>query len=262
LQPAIQQAASLRYLSRLRCLFVVLSIIPALAIAQSIVPTSAYKKAEAEFKAHPEDEKSAWEFGRACFDLADSTSNKGEKAKIAERGADACRKALQQNTNSAAAHYYLGLNLGEIASTRGLSALKIIKEMEGEWMTAARLDSKFDYAGPERSLGMLYRDAPSFGSIGSKSKARHELMRAVELAPNYPDNYFELIDSYLKWSDGQSARLELKALEDHWAEARKQLAGPEWENQWHEWEAQLQKAKKRVGEGSRIELPRQQVERN
>lgn len=219
-------------------------------------PRAVYQKAEAAFKSNPQDEKVAWEFGRACFDLAEAAPSKTDRAKLAEQGAAACRQALLQNSNSAPAHYYLGLNLGEVASTRGLSALKLIKEMESELILAARIDEKFDHAGPERSLGMLYRDAPSFGSIGSRSKARHQLMRAVELAPHYPDNHFELIESYIKWGDGQTARAELKALENSWPEARKELSGPEWEKQWREWDAQLQKVKKRVGESSKVEPPR------
>ena len=31
-----------------------------------------------------------------------------------------------------------------------------------EFKTAADLDNNFDYAGPERSLGLLYRDAPAW----------------------------------------------------------------------------------------------------
>ena len=219
-------------------------------------PRAVYQKAEAAFKSNPRDEKVAWEFGRACFDLAEASPKRSDRAKLAEEAIAACRQGVEQNSNSAPAHYYLALNLGELASTRGLSALKLIKEMESELIVAARIDEKFDHAGPERTLGMLYRDAPSFGSVGSRSKARHQLMRAVELAPHYPDNRFELIESYIKWGDGQTARVELKALEDSWPEAKKELSGPEWEKQWQEWDAQLQKVKKRAGESGKLEPPR------
>ena len=40
--------------------------------------------------------------------------------------AAACRQALAQGSNSAPAHYYLGMNLGQLARTRGLSALKLV----------------------------------------------------------------------------------------------------------------------------------------
>ena len=68
----------------------------------------AYEKSEAAYKASPRDEKAAWEFGRASFDVAEATKEKAQRAKIAEKGIAACRMALQQSSNSVAAHYYLG----------------------------------------------------------------------------------------------------------------------------------------------------------
>ena len=65
------------------------------------------------------------------------------------------------------------MNLGQLARTELLGALKLVKEMEREFKTAADLDKQFDYAGPERCLGLLYRDAPGWpASIGSRRKAR------------------------------------------------------------------------------------------
>jgi tetratricopeptide (TPR) repeat protein len=215
-----------------------------------------YFEAQAKFKASPTNTSTAWEFGRAAFDLAEFATNKTERAQIAEQGISACRTALQQDAKSAAAHYYLGLNLGQMARTRGLSALRLIKEMETEWKTAATLDPKFDFGGPHRSLGLLYRDAPSFGSIGSRPKAREHLAKAIELAPNYPENRLELIESCLDWGDRNGARRELKALESIWPVAQKELQGPLWDKNAANWEAQLQKFKTKIEEPAKIETPR------
>src|SRR5262249_49360088 len=145
-------------------------------------------------------------------------------------------------------HYYLGLNLGQLARTRSFGALKLVDQMEHEFTTAERLDASFDFGGPDRSLGLLYRDAPTIISIGNRSKSREHLRKAVELAAEYPENRLNLIESYLKWGDRAGARRELTALEQVWPKAKQKLTGPAWSSSWADWEAQLQTMKKKVEE--------------
>ena len=95
-----------------------------------------------------------------------------ERADIAQQGIAAAWQALARESNSAPAHYYLGMNLAQLAQTKMLGALKIVDRMEREFTTTRELDEHFDYAGADRNLGLLYRDAPSIGSIGNRSKAR------------------------------------------------------------------------------------------
>ena len=131
-----------------------------------------YWEAEARYKKEPNKVEATWEFGRACFDLAEFSTNSTERAEIAQQGIAACRQALTHDRDSAPAHYYLGMNLGELAQTRGLGALKLVDQMQTEFELARTLNELLDYAGPDRNLGLLYRDAPSWISLGSKSKAR------------------------------------------------------------------------------------------
>jgi hypothetical protein len=105
---------------------------------------------------------------------------------------------------------------------------------------------------------LLYRDAPSVGSVGSRSKARKHLQRAAELAPSYPDNGLNLIETYLKWSDRNGARRELKALEAAWPAAKKDLTGSAWTASWTDWDQRLAKVKKAIEQPAKgIEAPRQ-----
>src|ERR1051326_2638785 len=143
------------------------------------------------------------------------------------------------------------MNLGQLAQTRGLGALKLVKQMEGEFTIAKDLDEHFDYAGPDRNLGLLYLGAPVLASIGSRSKARQHLKRAVELAPEYPENRLNLIEAYSKWGDRHDATRELKALEEGWDAARVQFAGEQWFSSWVDWEERLKKVKKKVEEPSK-----------
>ena len=222
-----------------------------------------YWEADTRFEKEPKNVEAAWQFGRACFDAAESSTNSTERAQIAEQGIAACKQALVQSRDSAAAHYYLGMNLGELAETRGLGALKLVGQMEHEFESARTLDERLDYAGPDRNLGMLYRDAPAWISVGSKSKARKHLIHAVELAPNYPDNRLNLAEGYVKWSDHAGLRREFKALEELWPKARTNFVGEAWSSSWIDWEQRLKELKKKREEPSKtLESPRQKdVER-
>jgi tetratricopeptide (TPR) repeat protein len=218
-----------------------------------------YHQAEARYRNGPNDAEAAWQFARACFDLADLAATRAERAAMAERGIAACRGAVAREPNLAPAHYYLGMNLAQLAQTKSLGALKLVDQMEREFSLARKLDEQFDRAGSDRNLGLLYRDAPALVSIGSRAKARQHLQRAVELAPLYPENRLNLIEAYLKWGDHGGARRELPALEDMWPGARANLTGIAWAASWEDWEARLKKVRKEVqGSAKTVAAPRSQ----
>jgi predicted Zn-dependent protease len=211
-----------------------------------------FNEARARFQAQTNQDEAAWQFGRACFDLADLATNKVQRADLAKQGIDVCRQLTARQPKSAPGHYYLGMNLGQLADTkRNLAALKMVKEMEREFQAAADLDDRIDYAGPERNLGLLYLQSPVIVSIGSRAKAQQHLRRAVELAPEYPENRLNLIEAGLKWGDRAGARRELKALEEHWPEAQHRLAGEAWAASWVDWKKRLANAADKLGETSR-----------
>ena len=190
------------------------------------------------------DFAAAWQFARACYDFADFATNDTERATLAVQGIAACRQLLARQPKSAPGHYYLGMNLGQLARTEIFGALKLVKEMEREFKTAADLDEHFDYAGPARCLGLLYRDAPGWPiSIGSRRKAREWLERAAKLAPDYPENHLNLIESRLNWHDRAGAESELKALDALWPKAQTNFVGEAWEQSWADWTARKSAAR-------------------
>jgi hypothetical protein len=210
-----------------------------------------FHRAQNQFQSHTNDATAAWEFARACFDFADYVTNDTDHAGIARQGIAASRQAIACEHNSAPAHYYLGENLGQLARTETLGALKIVKEMEREFKTAARRDGHFDYAGPERSLGLLYRDAPGWPvSIGSQRKARDWLEQAGKLAPSYPENHLNLAESFLQWHERAGATRELQALDALWPAAHTNLTGPAWEPSWADWSTRREAVRKRLAETS------------
>lgn len=196
---------------------------------------AAYDQARAEYQSQMSNPVVAWEFARTCYDLTDRGTNQSQDAAIAQEGITACQRALRF-TNCAALHYYMGLNLGQLAQYEMLHGLHIVHEMEHEWQLAADLDPHYDFAGPNRSLGLLYRDAPGWPlSIGNRDKAEEFLQSAAVLAPDDPENILNLAETYLKWGNTTNARHELQILEALWPKAQKALTGEKWEYDWYDW---------------------------
>jgi tetratricopeptide (TPR) repeat protein len=205
-----------------------------------------FDEAKARFHREPANPDAAVQFGRACFELAECATNRTQRAEIDNQGIAACRQAVTRTSNSAPAHYYLGLNLGELARTEGFGALGLVSAMRKEFDLARSIDQGIDYAGPDRNLGQLYRDAPPLLSVGNRPEAERRLRSAVTLAPEFPDNHLELIEGFLKWGQLDNARRQLSALEAAWPAARAKLTGPAWAASWADWEAQTKQFKKKA----------------
>jgi tetratricopeptide (TPR) repeat protein len=208
-----------------------------------------FHRAQAQFQSDAGNPTNAWQFARACYDFADFATNDAERAMIAVQGIAACRQLTASEPKSAPGHYYLAMNLGQLARTELLGALKLVTEMEREFKTVADLDAQFDFAGPERNLGLLYRDAPGWpASIGSKHKAKNYLQQAEKLAPDYPENHLNLAESYLQWQDNDAAKKELGALDALWPKAQTNFTGTAWEQSWDDWSTRRDEACKKLDE--------------
>jgi hypothetical protein len=203
-------------------------------------------RAQAQFAANTNDLTAAWQLGRAAYDWADFAQNDRDRETIATQGINACRAALALNPKTAAAHYYLAMDLGQLARTKLLAALKIVHEMESEFLIAENLDPHFDFAGPARNLGLLYHEAPAIGSIGSKRKAREWLRRAAQSAPDYPENRLNLIEAEIKWDELADAQSQLAALDALWPQAQTKFSGVAWESSWADWSVRRAAARKQM----------------
>jgi predicted Zn-dependent protease len=207
-----------------------------------------YHRAQARFQADADNATNAWLFARACYDAADFATNDTERALLANQGIDACRQLIARTPKSAPTHYYLAMNLGQLARTELIGALFRVREMEREFKTAVGLDLLFDYAGPERNLGLLYLQAPTIGSIGSKRKAREFLEYAAKLAPDYPENHLNLAEAFLQWNEPDHAKMELNALAAGWSKAQTNFTGEAWAQSWDDWSRRRAAAEKKLAE--------------
>jgi tetratricopeptide (TPR) repeat protein len=208
-----------------------------------------FQRAQKQFQSDTNNSTNAWQFARACYDFADFATNDDERASVANQGIAACRQLLAREPKSAPTHYYLAMDLGQLARTELLGALRLVREMEREFKTAQILDAQFDFAGPERNLGLLYRDAPGWpASIGSERKAKNYLEQAEKLAPDYPENHLNLAESFLEWHESATAKQELDALDALWPKAQKKFTGEKWEQSWDDWTTRRAAARKKFEE--------------
>lgn len=208
----------------------------------------AFNQAQTRYRSQMDNPVASWEFARTCYDWADWATNKVQRATIAREGMAACHQSLQF-TNSAAAHYYMAMNMGQLARSESLGALKLVRQMESEFLIVAGLNSGIDFAGPARGLGLLYRDAPGWPlSIGNRGQSRKFLENAVKLAPNYPENVLNLAESELMWGEKSEAGKEFHALETLWPKAQKALTGQAWEQSWDDWSKRRDILRQKLGQ--------------
>jgi tetratricopeptide (TPR) repeat protein len=213
-----------------------------------------FDRTRAQHQSNTNDSTAALKFARACFNFADLATNETQRATLANQGITACHQWLAREPDSAPAHYYLAMNFGQLAQAEApsLAAYRLVREIEREFRKAAELDGHFDYGGPDRGLGLLYRDAPGWPlSIGSRHKAREWLEQAEKLAPDYPENHLNLAEAFLRWHDRTEANRELQALDAVWPVARTNLVGPAWEPSWADWSARREVVRKGLGETAR-----------
>jgi len=204
-------------------------------------------KARASHEADPSDFDKAWRFGKACFFAAEFATNKTRHVQLAETGIAVCRKAVGLRPDSSEANYYLAMNLGQLARNKMLGALPLVREMEDLFLKVADRKPSLDFGGPHRCLGLLYRDAPGWPiSVGSHKKAREHLIKAREVAPDYPENIIVLLETWLKFHDRRRLKNDLPRLDPVLQAARRKLTGRPWEAYWDDWENRARSIKARA----------------
>lgn len=191
----------------------------------------------------------AWQFGRSGFEWAEFATNDDDRATIASEAIAACRRAVEISPTNGDAHYYLAMNLGQLARTKSLGALKLVKEMESCFKRAIELKSTVDHHGAHRSLGVLYFEAPGWpASIGSKKHAREHLGKAAGLEPEFPENRLCYLEALADWKDVKLLEKEIPGVAAVLVAARRQLIGADWALSWLDWDARWKKILSRAAE--------------
>lgn len=202
--------------------------------------------ARKKFQADTNSIPAAWALGQACFWRGEFATDDEARKSLANEGIAVCRALTLRAPTVPEGHYYLAMNLGQLARTKWLEALGIVKELEHGLKLAGGMNPRLDHAGPDRCLGLLYRDAPGWPiSVGSKSKARTHLLRAVELSPDFPENHLVLLETWLMWKERKNLQRDLDALATRLPKARQQFVGEDWAAHWDDWERRWQTVQSR-----------------
>lgn len=203
------------------------------ADAAQVKLINARKKFQADTNSIP----AAWVLGQACFWRGEFAASDEDRNALANEGISVCRNLVIRAPTVPEGHYYLAMNLGQLARTKWLEALGLVKDLDRGLQLAAAMEPRLDHAGPDRCLGQLYRDAPGWPiSIGSKSKARTHLLRAVELAPEFPENHLELVETWIEWKEKKLLQRDMGVLAELLPKARKQFTGDDWAAHWDDWD--------------------------
>src|SRR4051812_3248584 len=76
---------------------------------------TAYKAAQSAYATNSQSLEAAVDLARTAFDYADLAPNDTIRENVANNGIATARTAILGHTNSVAAHYYLALNIGQLA---------------------------------------------------------------------------------------------------------------------------------------------------
>ncbi|HVM62907.1 MAG TPA: TRAP transporter TatT component family protein [Verrucomicrobiae bacterium] len=144
----------------------------------------------------PDDYVAQWQAAEALEFLAGNEPRSDSRKQFARRGIVFARRARELKPDGVEGHYWYALDVGRLADADRTYGLDAVGEMQTALKRAIELDERYDYAGPLRAMGVLYLRTPQPpASIGSPRKGLQILRRAVELFPDYPENYLYLAEA-------------------------------------------------------------------
>ncbi len=183
-----------------------------------------------------------WRGARACAWLTEEFTDKQLRASYAQKGVDYAKRGIELQPKRVEAYYYLGINLGQSATTKTVGAYMMVPKVVKAGQTAIGLDERFDHAGPDRLVGTVYAKAPPWpASIGDIDEGIKYLSRAVQLAPDYPQNHLHYADALLSDSKLNEAEKEYKLV----LEAQ---VPPEWAHRAERWKRDAALGMKKIAE--------------
>ncbi len=151
-----------------------------------------------------------WRLARNYFRIGKRAVDKEQKLFLFENCLNTAKKGIQINNNSAENIYFMGLCLGNVSLQRGIfSSLSNRGNLETSMQRVIKIDPAVEHAGPHRFLGVYYHVLPFFLG-GDSEKSTHHLESAVNLAPDFYENYFYLGKVYFDRGQYSKARKTLK----------------------------------------------------
>jgi tetratricopeptide (TPR) repeat protein len=183
-----------------------------------------------------------WQAAEALEFLAGNETRSDLRRQAARRGIVCARRARELNPDGVEGYYWYALNVGRLADVDRTYGVNAVGEMQTALKRAIELDERYDLAGPLRVTGVLYLRTPQPpASIGSPRKGLRLLERAVELFPDYPENYLYLAEALHDNNRADDAKEALRKVLETQPWPDQQFESEQWKAQALKLRAQLDK---------------------
>jgi glycerate kinase len=151
-----------------------------------------------------------WRLCRAKVRRGEALKKKSEKLAEYDSAKRDCEQSVALSSQTADAHFWLGVALGRWAETKGMmKALFTLKTIKREVAETLKLDPQ--HGGAHHMLAEILWQVPGIVG-GDKKKALSEFELAVKLSPTYSANYAPLAEAYLYFDRKEDAIRTLKAV--------------------------------------------------
>jgi len=152
-----------------------------------------------------------WRLCRAKVRRAEKMEKRSDKLAEYDSAKTDCEKSVALSSQTADAHFWLGVAIGRWGETKGLlKALFVIKPLKKEMAEVIRLDPT--HGGAHNVLGEILWQVPGFAG-GDKKKALEKFETALRLSPRYTANHQPLAEAYLYFGRKDDAIRILKLVE-------------------------------------------------
>ncbi len=177
--------------------------------------TRAARQLEEAARTLRDDYDAQWQAAQALAFLAEHENRPEFRKHAAERGIVLARHGRELQPDRVECHYWYAINVGLLADVDRAYGLTAVGEMEAALKRAGEINERYDFAGPLRVLGILHLRTPAPPiSIGSPRKGLRLLQRAIELFPDYPENYLYLAEALRDTDRLADARVALTKVLD------------------------------------------------
>jgi tetratricopeptide (TPR) repeat protein len=158
--------------------------------------TRAANELEAVARTLRDDYDAQWQAAEAIAFVAENDEDAKKRKDAAQRGIVLARHGRELIPDRVECQYWYAINVGLLADVDRAYGLDAVKEMQAALLRATELDERYDLGGPLRVMGLLYLRTPAPPvSMGSPRKGLRSLQHAVELFPDYPENYLYLAEA-------------------------------------------------------------------
>ncbi|MGO9243837.1 MAG: TRAP transporter TatT component family protein [Verrucomicrobiia bacterium] len=204
--------------------------------------THAASLLEQAAQALQDDYAAQWQAAQALEFLAANETRSALRRESARNAIVFARRARELKPDGVEGYYWYALNVGWLADVDRTYGLDAVGEMQTALKRAIELDERYDFAGPLRVLGILHLRTPQPpASIGSPRKGLQLLRRAVELFPDYPENYLYLAEALRDNGRADEAKEALRNVLEAKPWPDQQFESEQWKAQALKLRAQLDK---------------------